>query len=256
MAALTERLGLRAAPLVVGLAILGVWQGLLTLINPDGFVLPTPLEILAKLVEDFDVIWAGALNTGFVAITGLLGGVVLGALAALAVTAFRTANEVITPLAVAINAIPIIALAPIFNAWFGILSPRSNQMVVVVLVFFPIFINTARGLTQVDPSQLELMRSYAAGRWRVIRNVRIPNALPFFFTALKLSTSLAVIGAIVAEYFGGRQDALGPIITQNAGLTRYAAAWAAVVAGTMLGGLLYLVVSALERWLVRWDPAT
>ena len=106
---------------------------------------------------------------------------------------------------------------PIFNAWFGILSPRSNQAVVVVLVFFPIFINTARGLTQVEPSQIELMESYGARKWRIMREVRIPNAMPFFFTALKLATSLAVIAAIVAEYFGGRQDALGNLITGSAG---------------------------------------
>lgn len=249
------RLGAAGPPLVAGVVLLVAWQGALTVLDPEGFVLPRPTDIGAAIIDDFAAIRTGAVNTGFVAVTGLIGGLVLGVLAALAVTAFRTANEVITPLAVAVNAIPIIALAPIFNAWFGLLSPRSNQMVVVVLVFFPVFINTGRGLTQVDESQLELMDSYAAGRWRVIRDVRIPNALPFFFTALKLSTSLAVIGAIVAEYFGGRQDALGPIITQNAGLTRYAEAWAAVAAGALLGGLLYAIATLLERWLVPWDTS-
>ncbi|MDH3681964.1 MAG: ABC transporter permease subunit [Acidimicrobiia bacterium] len=249
------RLRAVAPPLVAGVVLVLLWQGVLTALDPEGFVLPTPTDIGAAIVDDFSAIRTGALNTGFVAVSGLLAGMVLGVLAALAVTAFRTAGEVITPLAVAVNAIPIIALAPIFNAWFGLLSPRSNQMVVVVLVFFPIFINTARGLTEVDESQLELMDSYAAGRWRVIRDVRIPNALPFFFTALKLSTSLAVIGAIVAEYFGGRQDALGPIITQNAGLTRYAEAWAAVAAGALLGGLLYAIATLLERLLVPWDTS-
>ena len=171
------------------------------------------------------------------------------------VTRFRTANEVITPLAVAVNAVPIIALAPIFNAWFGILSPRSNQFIVVALVFFPIFINTAKGLTEVESSQLELMQSYAAGPWRVMREVRIPNALPFFFTAAKLATSLAVIAAIVAEYFGGRQDALGNIITNNAGLTRYAEAWAAVLAGTLIGTGLYITVVVVERLTIPWHSS-
>lgn len=247
--------GSRVAPVIAGLLLLGLWQGVLTLLDPEGFVLPTPFEIVTKLVENRDAVGTGAWNTGFVAVSGLVAGVIVGASAALVVVASRTANETITPLAVAVNAIPIIALAPIFNAWFGILSPRSNQMVVLVLVFFPVFINTARGLTQVDPAQLELMESYAAGRWRVLRDVRMPNALPYFFTALKLASSLAVIGAIVAEYFGGRQDALGPIITQNAGLTRYADAWAAVAAGAMLGALLYAIVSVLERLLVPWESS-
>ena len=175
-----------------------------------------------------------------------------GIAAALLVTAFRTANETLTPLAVAVNAIPIVALAPIFNAWFGLLSPRSNQAVVVALVFFPIFINTSRGLVEVEPSQIELMESYGANKWRIIREVRIPNAMPYFFTALKLSTSLAVIAAIVAEYFGGRQDALGNIITNSAGLTRYADAWAAVLAGSLMGIALYGLAVLLERITMPW----
>jgi NitT/TauT family transport system permease protein len=243
----------RPPPVVAGIALLVVWQGVLGLLDPDGFVLPPPLEILVELIEQFDSILTGALNTGFIAVTGLMAGIVLGALAALAVTISRSAGEVITPSAVALNAIPIIALAPIFNAWFGLLSARSNQMVVLVLVFFPVFINTARGLVQVDPSQLELMDSYAAGRWSVMRHVRIPNALPYLFTAMKLASSLAVIGAIVAEYFGGRQDALGQIITQNAGLTRYAAAWAAVAAGALIGGALYALVVIGERLAIPWQ---
>ena len=175
-----------------------------------------------------------------------------GAVAALLVTRFRLASEIITPLAVAVNAVPIIALAPVFNAWFGLLSPRSNQAVVVILVFFPVFINTAKGLTQVEPSQIELMESYAAGKWTITREVRIPNALPYFFTALKVASSLAVIAAIVAEYFGGRQDALGPLITQSAGLTRYDDAWAAVLAGTLIGMVLYALVVVAERLVMPW----
>lgn len=252
MAGALHWLRIRTAPLVVGVGGLVLWQVLLTVFNPDGFVLPAPLEIVSGLVHNRSEVFTALWNTGFKAVTGLVGGVILGALAALAVTVWRTASEVITPLAVAVNAVPIIALAPIFNAWYGLTSVVSDQAVVVALVFFPVFVNTVRGLSQVDEAQLELMASYAAGRWRVIREVRIPNALPFFFAALKLSTSLAVIGAIVAEYFGGPQDTLGPFITQNAGLTRYAAAWGAVVAGSALGGVLYALAVALERWLVPW----
>ena len=94
----------------------------------------------------------------------------------------------------------------------------QQQLVVLLLVFFPIFINTTRGLTDIDPDQIDLMRSYGASRWQIAKEVRIPNAMPFFFTALKIAVALAVIAAIVSEYFGGRQDALGPLIVQNAGL--------------------------------------
>ncbi len=241
-----------SAPIVAGLALLGLWEGALGLLNPDGFVLPAPSEIVGALIDNWDAVFKGTRITGFAIVTGLIAGIILGTLAALLVTRFRTANETITPLAVAINAIPIIALAPIFNNWFGLTSARSNQAIVMALVFFPIFINTSKGLTQVDRSQIELMDSYAAGRWRTTREVRIPNAMPFFFSALKLSTSLAVIAAIVAEYFGGRQDALGPMITQSAGLTRYDYAWAAVFAGTAIGIVLHFAAVVLERVAMPW----
>ncbi len=250
-----QRLGRSAAPLIAGVVILGGWELTLLVTSPDGFMLPPPSEIVGAMADNWSAVWEAALNTGFVIVTGLVVGVLVGVAAALLVTRFRTANEIITPLAVALNAVPIIALAPIFNAWFGLLGARSNQAIVVVLVFFPIFINTAKGLTQVEPSQIELMESYAAGKWTITREVRIPNAMPFFFTALKLSSSLAVIAAIVAEYFGGRQDALGPLITQSAGLTRYDDAWAAVLAGTFIGAVLYGLAGLFERLAMPWHAS-
>ena len=186
-----RRLRASSPPVVAGIVILVAWQGLLTI--TDGFILPPPSDIISSLFDNFSIIWDAARNTGFIIVTGLIAGIVLASVAALLVTRFRAANEIITPLAVALNAVPIIALAPIFNAWFGLLSPRSNQAIVMVLVFFPIFINTTKGLTQVEPSQIELMESYAASEWRITREVRIPNALPFFFTALKVASSLAIM---------------------------------------------------------------
>lgn len=255
MTEILRRLGRSTAPVIAGVVIVVGWELALRILNPGGFVLPPPSDIIDAVFDNWSAVIDAARNTGFIIVTGLAVGVLVGVGAALLVTRFRLANEVITPLAVSLNAVPIIALAPIFNAWFGLLSPRSNQAIVVVLVFFPIFINTAKGLTQVEPSQLELMESYAAGKWTITREVRIPNAMPFFFTALKLSTSLAVIAAIVAEYFGGRQDALGPLITQSAGLTRYADAWAAVLAGTVIGGMLYVLAGALERVAMPWHAS-
>jgi len=241
-----------SAPVVAGVAILVVWQGVLTVLAPDGFVLPPPSDIIGALFENFSAIWTATKITGWIIVSGLAVGIVLAVATALIVNRFRTAREAILPVTVAVNAIPIIALAPILNNWFGLTSSRSNQLIVVLLVFFPIFINTVKGLTLVDRSQVELMESYAASDWRITREVRIPTAMPLFFTALKLSSSLAVIGAIVAEYFGGRQDALGPMITQSAGLTRYADAWAAVLAGTLIGIALYALAVVAERLVMPW----
>lgn len=240
------------APIIAGIIMLALWEGALAVFQPEGFVLPPPSEIIGSFGENFSEIWAATRVTGWNVLSGLIAGVVAAVGAALLVTRFRIAREAIVPLAVAINAVPIIALAPMLNNWYELTSSRSNQIIVALLVFFPIFINTVKGLTLVDPSQIELMESFAAGQWTITREVRIPNAMPLFFTALKLASSLAVIGAIVAEYFGGRQDALGPMITQAAGLTRYAEAWAAVAAGAFIGAVLYLLSVVLERVAMPW----
>ena len=236
-----------AAPLAGGVVLALLWEAVVGFVLPQGFLLPAPSAIVRAFAQDRTAIWQAARTTGFVVLTGLAAGVVLGVVAALVTTRSRTAQETVTPLAAALNAMPIIALAPLFNAWFGSLSPRSNQAVVAVVTFFPVFINTARGLSRVDPQHLELMRSYAASEWAVLRRVRIPSALPLFFTSLRIVASLAVIAAIVDEYFGGPQRALGPVIVQRAGLSRYDDAWAAVLAGAAMGIALYLAAGLLER---------
>ncbi|MDH3296396.1 MAG: ABC transporter permease [Acidimicrobiia bacterium] len=257
---LTRRIAHLLPAATAGIVLFVVWELAVRVLGIQEFLLPKPTSILEALADN----WSGAAgvgttslrqagwNTSVIAISGLLVGVGLGALLALMVTRFARLGQTLTPFAVAANATPIIALAPIFNAWFGITSPLSNQAVVVVVVFFPVFVNTARGLLEVDPAQLELMRSYGASPLNVIRRVRIPNAIPFFLTSLRLAAPLSVIAAIVAEYFGGPQDRLGPVITQNASFARYDAAWAAIVVASAVGLMLFLVAIAIERLAAPW----
>jgi NitT/TauT family transport system permease protein len=159
------------------------------------------------------------------------------------------------PYAIAANAIPIIAFAPITNNWFGALNQLSKMVIAAVLCFFPVLVNTLRGLTSVRPQQIELMRSYAAGEFEIFRRVRFPNALPYIFTGLKVATVLAMIGAIVGDYFGGSQDALGIQIRLYTGVFAYPEAWAAIVLASILGILFYGAVAAVERLTMRWLPS-
>ena len=257
MSALVNRTRQLWPAIIVGAMFFGLWEGLVRLFDVQEFLLPRPTSIVAALRQQ----WTGTaetlgtvplreagLNTAWISVSGLILGLVLGVLLALLVTRFLRFGGAVTPFAVALNATPIVALAPIFNAWFGLTSTFSNQAVVIVVVFFPVFINTAKGLTEVHPDQLELMRSYGASERTILRRVRVPNALPFFLTSLRIAAPLSVIAAIVAEYFGGPQNRIGPVITQNASFARYDAAWAAIAVASAVGLVLFVIAIAVE-WL-------
>jgi NitT/TauT family transport system permease protein len=198
------------------------------------------------------VIIAAAGNTMIEALGGLLFGTISGVIIALITVRWAGAREGIMPFAIATNSIPIIALAPILNNMFPITSPVSKMAAVAIVVFFPVMINTARGLIEVDQSELELMRSYAASPREVFARVRIPHALPYFFSALKVATTLSIIVAIVAEYFGGPQDVLGQYIIGKANLFVFPDAWAAIVVAAAIGIALYGLVLVTERLSMPW----
>ena len=145
------------------------------------------------------------------ALGGFVIGSVLGIVAALATARWGLLRAGLLPFAVAVSAAPIIALAPITNQWFGITNPLSKMTVVAVIVFFPVMINMARGLVEIDPNEIELVRSVAGSERDLLRKVRFPNSLPYLFSALKVGASLSVIAAIVTEYFGGSRRALGRV---------------------------------------------
>jgi NitT/TauT family transport system permease protein len=241
-------------PVVFGVAFLAGWQLLVVANGIKPYLLPKPTAIWTQFSRNFDDIVSTARVTGSNALVGLVVGAGLGILAALVASRFRVVDALLVPLAAAVNAMPIIALAPIFNTMFSTTSAVPRRLVVTLVVFFPLFVNALRGLRQVAPIHRDLLDSYAAGGWTFARKVRIPGALPFVFTGLRLAASLAVIAAVVAEYFGGRQNGLGTRITSAAANTAYPRAWAYVAAACLLGLLFYLVATALERLATPWRP--
>jgi NitT/TauT family transport system permease protein len=234
--------------------VLLLWQ-----FTVHGGVLPPPSAIVEALVENWSSgrwpLFIAARNTFLEAMLGLAIGSLFGVLWGAAVARWTTARDAVLPIAIAANAIPIIAFAPIMNNWFGVLNPLSKAAIASVLVFFPIFINVVRGLAAVDPSAIELMRSYAADEWTILRKVRIPAALPFFLTGLKVSTTLSLIGAIVAEYFGGSSDVIGRVVVQSASALRWDVSWAAILFGATTGIVLYLAIVGAERLLIPWHAS-
>ncbi|MEV6631097.1 ABC transporter permease [Actinoplanes sp. NPDC051470] len=239
-------------PVVFGLLALVAWELTVTLGRVAPFILPAPSAIGRELLVQRGNIWDAALASGLNALIGLAAGSVLGVLAAMLTSRSKALSDASVPFAAVLNALPIIALAPILNNMFESTSSVPRRIVAGIIVFFPVFVNTLRGLREVNPVHRELMESYAAGGWTFARKVRLPGALPFVFTGLRQASSLAVIAAVVAEYFGGLQDGLGARITSAASFTAYPRAWAFVVGACLLGLVFYLTTLIVERLAMPW----
>lgn len=246
-------LALRSAvpPVVLGVLVLVAWQLIVELGDIQPYLLPAPTAILTQLVLVLPVLWSSLLATGTNALIGLVAGAVLAIGIALLASRLSFIDELLMPIVAAVAVVPIVALAPVLTTMYGATSETPRRVIVAIVVFVPVFINTLRGLRQVRPVHRDLMRAYAATNWQISRTVTIPGALPYVFTGLNIASSLAVISAIVAEYFGGLQNGLGSRITSAAANSAYPRAWAYVFGAILLGVVFYLVTLAIERAVSR-----
>jgi NitT/TauT family transport system permease protein len=235
-------------PLIVGGLFVGTWELIVRAFDIQPFLLPAPSAIWSALVGNLDRVWDAMVVTGSNALVGLMLGVVCGVALSFLLMRFNVLNELVTPLAIALNAIPIIVLVPVFNNMFSSTTEVPRRLMVTLVVSFIVLVNVAKGLRQVNPLHMELMHSYAASKSDILRKTRIPNALAYLFTALKIAAPVAVITAFVAEYFGGSQNGLGYGITSNAAVSRTAASWAYVIGACTLGLVFYLAGVLLERF--------
>ncbi len=242
----------QGAALAVAVVVIVLWEVLSSVFRIQEFLLPRPSVIGAAFAEVYPRLVSAGWNTFQNGFWGFVVGCGAGILTGFVSARFTSFSKALLPVSIAINAVPIIALAPIFNNWFGALNPTSKIAIVAVLTYFPAMISTVRGLTNVDALSLELMKSYAANQWHIFTKLRLPNALPYIFSALKVGTTLAMIGAIVSEYFGGATTGLGFRIRDDAGLFKYPEAWSAILIAALFGILFYLLVSAVERALLSW----
>jgi NitT/TauT family transport system permease protein len=255
----SARLGTRARdwglPAAIFLGALVAWELVVRVLALKQFILPSPVAIGAAVGTYFPELWASATYTFVEIIAGLLIGAVGGILVGAMTARYGLLRDSLLPFGIAANSIPIIAFAPLFNNWFGIDKQLSKAMIAAVLVFFPVMINTVRGLLSVDAGAVELMRSYAASESQVFRRIRVPAALPFVFTGLRVATTLATIGAVIAEYFGAPSLSLGQYIARNMAFLAVERSWAAIVFASAIGIGLYLAVVLLERRVMPWHAA-
>jgi NitT/TauT family transport system permease protein len=235
-----------APPLVFGVILLGAWEAVVRGLDLKPYFLVPPTSIGARFYDNWSNIWEAMIVTGTNAAFGLFFGTIAGVLTAFLLSRSKILDQLVTPMSVAVNAIPAFVLVSVFNNMFSTTSVVPRRLMVSLVVFFIVLVNVATGLRQVDPTHTELMRSYAASNWEVMRKVRVPNAVPYLFNALKVAAPLSVIYAYVSEYFGGAQNGLGSRITSNIANSKNAVGWAYVLGACLLGLAFYLISIAME----------
>ncbi len=239
-------------PVLLLISFLVVWELFVQASHVKQFILPGPIAIFVAWQTYLPELVDAASYT----FLEILGGMVIGSTAGIvvgAVTArYRSMQDSLMPFAVAASSVPILAFAPLFNNWFGLDNQLSKAMIAAALCFFPVMINTVRGLTNVDPAAVELLRSLAASETQVFRKLRVPNSLPYVFTALRLAATLATIGAIVGEYFAAPRASLGQYIATYSAFLNFERSWAAIVFACAIGIGLYLLVAVVEWLVMPW----
>jgi NitT/TauT family transport system permease protein len=237
----------------LGVVIIVAWQFLPTLTGTPAYVLPPLSDVLAALTDPAALprYLSNAGTTLTEVLTGLVIGVVIGLGGGVALAQFPTAYAIVFPYIVAIESIPKVAIAPLFIIWFGF-DLTSKIVVVVLLAFFPVLVNTIHGIREVDRDQIELFRANGASASQIRFKLLLPAALPSIFSGLELAVANAMIGAIVAEFVGA-QHGLGVLILQAQGGLQTAAVFALLVILSALGIALNLIVRLLRRRIVFWS---
>lgn len=251
---MTPPLWLRvAAPVVVGVLLLAAWA-LYVALGLAPRMLPGPAAIGEELVLRFGIIWDDTTITAGNALIGLAVGAALGIVLAALAAASRPLDGMLAPLVAAIAVVPIVALTPILNTMFGASSQFGRQAVAAIAAFVPIFVNTLRGLRQTRPVHRDLFRASAASAPQTFWRLTLPTALPYLLTGVRIASSLAVISALVAEYFGGPADGVGTAIATYAKSGRADLTWAYVAGAIGIGLVFFLLTALLERLVVRRPP--
>ncbi len=242
------------APALLGLALLFIWEVGVVGWNVPRVLLPAPHAVGQALVSRWEVLWPDFRQTAFAVVAGYLVGCGSGLLVAVAADRFGWLRRGLLPLADLAGAMPIVGIAPIMVMWFGF-DWQSKAAVAAVVTFFPMLVNTVAGLASVDAMHRDLMRTYGAGYTATLMKLRLPSALPFVFNALKINSTLALISAIVAEFFGSPITGLGFRISAEVARMNVDVVWAAIAIAALAGSAFYGLVSLLERVLTFWHPS-
>jgi NitT/TauT family transport system permease protein len=242
-------------PLVFGVTLLMIWELVVRGLGVSPVLLPPPSAIGARIATSLPVLGEDVMQT-FVkgALSGFFIGCGAAMLTGIAVDRMPFLRRGLLPVGNLVAALPIIGMAPIMVMWFGF-DWESKAAVVVLMVFFPMLINTVQGFAATEPMQADLMRTYAASYWQTLFNLRLPAAAPFIFNGLKICTTLALIGAIVAEFFGSPTVGMGFRISTEVGRLALDMVWAEIAVAALVGSAFYGAVALIERAATFWHPS-
>ncbi|WP_457589950.1 ABC transporter permease [Jiella marina] len=250
-----DRLLSIAIPALFGVTILVLWELIVRGLNVPPVLLPPPTAIGSEIADSTHLLWADFVQTFLKAvIAGYVLGCGAGFLTAILIDRSPFLKRGLLPIGNLVSALPIIGVAPIMVMWFGFDWP-SKAAVVVVMVFFPMLVNTVAGLNAASAMERDLMRTYAASHWQSLLKLRLPAAMPFVFNALKINATLALIGAIVAEFFGTPIVGMGFRISAEIGRMNTPMVWAEIAVAALVGSLSYGLIALLERRATFWHPS-
>jgi NitT/TauT family transport system permease protein len=249
------RAGRMLVPVLFGLTVLVVWEGLVRGLNVAPVILPAPSVIAAKIAASLPVLWADFVQT---VLKGALPGFLIGCGAAvataIAIDRSPFLQRGLLPIGNFVAALPIVGLAPILVMWFGF-DWQSKAAVVVVMVFFPVLVNMVAGLQASERMQRDLMATWGASYWQTLLKLRLPAAMPFLFNGLKIASTLALIGAIVAEFFGSPIYGMGFRISTEVGRLGLDMVWATIAVAALAGSAFYGLIALIERRVTFWHPS-
>jgi len=244
-----------AVPALFGATLLVLWEGLVRGLGVPAVILPPPSAIAVRFSNSLDILWVDFVQT---AVKGALTGYIIGCgaafLTAIAIDRSPFLQRGLLPVGNFIAALPIIGTAPILVMWFGF-DWQSKAAVVVAMVFFPMLINTVQGLAASGAMQRDLMMTWSANYWQSLLKLRLPAAMPFIFNGLKISTTLALIGAIVAEFFGSPIKGMGFRISTEVGRLGLDMVWAEIAVAAIAGSAFYGAVAMIEKGVTFWHPS-
>ncbi len=246
------RLRRRLLPVAGIAALIATWAALVYVFKVPTFVAPSPQLVLATLVGKFGILMTNLLPTAIEAISGFLLGNIAAIIIATVFVHKKSMEQAFFPVVVLINTIPVVAKAPILVLLLG--NGMEPKIAIAALIcFFPTLVNMVRGLESVNPQSLELMKVLSASKSEIFFKLRMPNALPYLFSALKIAASTAVIGAIVGEWIGSTTG-IGALIIQSTYNFDSAMLYATVIVGSAFSVAFFLVITLAERLVVRWQP--